>query len=100
MRELAEGVAPEVGGEAFVDAVDEGLPVRDAMVLLPAVVPLACGALEVERGRPHLLVLWRAMRTEKLLALVDPGDGILGAVVLRKTELVDGWRRSLVAARV
>jgi len=60
------------------------------VVLLPAVVPLAGGALKVERCRPHLLVLGRAVRTEKLLALVDPGDGILVAVVLRETELVAG----------
>ena len=83
-----------------MDAVDEGFPVRDAVILLPAVVPLAYCALEVERGRPHLLVLGRAVRTEKLLALVDPSDGILGAVVLWETELVDGWRRSLGAAGV
>jgi hypothetical protein len=42
------------------------------VVLLEAEVPLARGALQVERDHPNLLCQRRSLRAEELLALVQP----------------------------
>jgi len=45
LRKLAKRVAAQGRPEALVDAVDKSFPLRNAMVLLPTIVPLAGCAL-------------------------------------------------------
>ena len=76
MRELAERIAAQKRPETLLDAVYERFPLQNAMILLLAVLPLAGRALQVERGRPNLLILRCAVSSEELFSLVDPSDGV------------------------
>lgn len=94
VRQFSKGVAADWGSEALVDAVDEGGPWRDGpMVLVEAVKPLLGGALEVERGSSNLHVLRCALRLKKLIALVEPSQGIFGSIILGKSQFMDDCRR-------
>jgi len=88
MREFAQWIAAERRTEAAIDAVDELRPRRDALVLLEAVVPLARSALEVERRSRDLEMVRRAVGAEELLSLVQPRDGVVGTIILGKSEHV------------
>jgi hypothetical protein len=93
VRELAQGVAPRRRPEALVDSINEISPGWLAVVLLQAVVPLADGALQIERGRPYLLCRRRALIPEELLELVETAQQIFRAVVFGESEFVNGRRR-------
>ena len=88
MRELAQWITAKRRPETPVDGVDELRPCWSALVLLESVIPLAGGGLQIERCRWHLEVVRRAVGTKELLGLVQPCDGIVGSVELRKSELV------------
>lgn len=62
------------------------------LVLLQTVVPLASDAFHIEGRRPNLLIVRHSVGAEELLRLMQPVEGILGAVTLGETELVS-WRR-------
>lgn len=82
--------------EAVLDTIDEQLPSWDTLVLLQPVAPLPCSAIQIEQGLLDLEVLWGGVGPEELLPLVQPRDRVVGAVVLRETQLV-GRRRKLFA---
>jgi len=93
MREFAKRIAAKRRTETAIDAVDELRPRRNALVLLEAIVPLACSALEIERCRRDLEMVRRAIGTEELLPFVQPCNRVVGAVELGEAQLVDRRRR-------
>ena len=50
---------------------------------------MLCSVVKIQRGKPHLLLLDGALATEVVLALVDKGHRIAGAIILGKIELVE-----------
>jgi hypothetical protein len=81
LDQFAEGIAAHWGSESTIDTLDELVPRWDALVVLPAVVPPACRAFEVEGSRGYLEVFRRAVGAEELFSLVEPGERIVGAVI-------------------
>jgi len=93
VRQLTQGIAAHRRSESSVDEVDELRPCRDAAVPVQAVVPLLGSTLHIVGRREDLLVFRRAVSTEELLALVDPPDRIIRAIILGEAKFVSRLRR-------
>ena len=63
-----------------------------ALVLLEGVVPRLCIAAEVIRGEPGAVRRERPLSPEELLTLVEPVEGVLGAVIGGEVKLGEARR--------
>jgi hypothetical protein len=71
----------------------EALPRRHpALVLFEGIVPRLCGATEVVGGDPRAVGRHGLLPPEKLVALVEPVQGVDGAVVGGKLQLGEARR--------
>jgi hypothetical protein len=70
--------------------LDEALPGRCPLVVLQSVVPLLGVALQVVGGVPEPLLIRSAYHLEELVAAVEPGQWVSGAIVFREAQLVVG----------
>jgi len=93
VHQLTQGIAAHRWPKSSVDEVDELRPCWDAAVALQAVVPLLGSTLHIVGRREDLLVFRRAVSTEELLALVDPPDRIIRAIILGEAKFVSRLRR-------
>jgi hypothetical protein len=97
MREFTERICAVGRAKATIDAGREILPGwRATKVVLPAVIPLAGGAVEVEGRCPHFEQRRRVVGAEKLLTFVQPHQRVAGSVELGEAKLVGGWRGATV----
>src|SRR4051812_45002395 len=86
------------GGEPDEAQVVKALPRRHpALVLLEGVVPRLCGATEVVGGDPRAVGRQGSLPPEKLIALIEPVQGVDCAVV--RGELQFGEARRLLPLR-
>uniref|UniRef100_M8BM15 Heparan-alpha-glucosaminide N-acetyltransferase n=1 Tax=Aegilops tauschii TaxID=37682 RepID=M8BM15_AEGTA len=80
--------------EAQEAQIAEALPWwHDALVLFEGVIPRLRGSSEMIQGDPGAVGLERALSLEKLVALVEPIQGVDGAVVGRELQLGESRRR-------
>ena len=91
--ELRQAASADRGPKAKEAELAEGLPRgHGALVLLEGVVPCLGGPAEVIRGEPGAVRCERPLPPEELLALVEPVEGVLGAVVGGEGELGEARR--------
>ena len=82
--ELRKAAPANRGPKTEEAELAEALPSRHGtLVLLESIVPRLCRAAEVIRGKPGPLRSKCALPAEELVALVEPVEGILRAIISR-----------------
>jgi len=87
--EVGQMVDSEGGAEPLLAEELELGPGNGADVTLQHEVPMLCGTGHVEGVQPHLVALAGALRSEEVLAVVDPAERVVLAIKCGERELVE-----------
>jgi hypothetical protein len=89
VRELEQGCGSEWWSIPKVEEVGEAFPRWDPLVVLDLDPPELSTGLQVVAGHPHLVLLHGALLMEERLATVEEDEGVGGAVILGKIQLLE-----------